>query len=100
MWSGDGSASRGAVYEQWLFVSTRGKARTRLLDSFPTVGTSLRARAVSKVGWSGSAFALPEITIGDTPQDRVIFPQTDGAAHQYPSAGTLEEWQEHVGKLA
>ena len=98
--SGDGTMIREALLERGLFVSTDPKARSKLMDFFSTVDTAYRARAVGKVGWSASAFALPEITIGDTPEDRVIYQQADGAVHQYQSAGTLEEWHENVARLA
>lgn len=100
MLAGDGTAIREALNDRGLFVSTDTKARARLLEFLSTVDTPVRARAVTKVGWSGSAFALPHITIADTPTERVIFQNLDAGPHQYGSAGTLEEWQENVAKLA
>lgn len=100
MLAGDGSSIREALLERGLYVSTDSKARGWLLSFLVSVDTSLRARAVSKVGWAGPAFALPHLTIGDTPSERVIFQQNDGGVHQYETAGTLEEWQQQVAKLA
>lgn len=98
--SGDGSAIRETLLEGGLFVSSAAKARTRFLQFLSSVDTPKRARAVVKVGWSGAAFALPETTIGDTPDDRVVYQQAETAAHHYTAAGTLAEWQEHVAKPA
>ena len=100
MLAGDGGAVREALFERGLFVSTDPKARARLLEFLSLVGTSVRARAVSRVGWAGPSFALPHLTIGDTPTERVIFQNPDAGPHQYGAAGSLEEWQEHVAKLA
>lgn len=100
MLSGDGSAIREALLDRGTFVTTEPRGRSKLLEFLVKVDTDVRARAVSKVGWSGSAFALPELTIGDSPVDRVIFQQPDAAVHHYQSQGTLEEWQHHVARLA
>ena len=100
MLAGDGGAVREELFSRGLFVSTDTKARARLLEFLSTVDTPVRARAVQKVGWAGSAFALPHITVGDTSTDRVIFQNPDAGSHHYGSAGTLGEWQENVARLA
>lgn len=100
MLAGDGGAVREELFGRGLFVSTDSKARARLLEFLSTVDTPIRARAVQKVGWAGSAFALPHITLGDTTNDRVIFQNSEVGAHHYSSAGTLREWQDNVARLA
>lgn len=100
MLAGDGGAVREELFGRGLFVSTDSKARARLLEFLSTVDTPIRARAVQKVGWAGSAFALPHITLGDTTNDRVIFQNPDAGSHHYGSAGTLEDWQDNVARLA
>jgi uncharacterized protein (DUF927 family) len=100
MLAGDGGTVRETLLDRGLFVSTDAKARSQLLVFLSSVDTSVRARAVSKVGWAGDAFALPHITVGDSPTDRVIFQHPDVLSHQYQSAGTLEEWQQNVARLA
>lgn len=100
MLAGDGSSVREALFDRGLFVSTDPKARSRLLEFLSTVDTAIRARAVAKVGWAGSAFALPHLTIGDSLTERVIFQNPEAIAHHYAEQGTLQEWQEHVAKLA
>lgn len=98
--AGDGSGVREHLLDQGLYVATDGKARGLLQRFLASVDTPIRARAVSQVGWAGPAFALPDMTIGDSPDDRIIYQQADGGVHQYGCAGTLEDWQENVGKLA
>ena len=100
MLAGDGSHVREGLLDRGLFVPNDAKPRGKLMEFLGTVDTAHRARATAQCGWTGPAFALPELTIGDTPEDRVIFQANDAGAHHYQSAGTLEEWQEHVGKLA
>lgn len=100
MLSGDGNAIREELNEHGLTVSTEAKARSRLLQFLSSVNTDARARAVTQVGWSGEAFALPERTFGDTATERVIFQNPDVGKSHYDTAGTLEQWQEHVAKPA
>lgn len=100
MLSGDGSEIRSTLLNRGTFVTTVAKDRTKLLNFFSKVDTPNRARAVIKVGWAGNAFAFPEITIGDSPEERVIFQQAGIGTHNYQAQGTLEEWQQHVARLA
>ncbi|MEG3176190.1 DUF927 domain-containing protein [Sphingomonas sp. RB3P16] len=96
MLAGDGSAIREELLSRGFDVSTDSRAKGRLLEFLARVDTPSRSRAVTRVGWSNGVFALPHLTFGDTAADRVLFQSTDAAAHQYASAGTLEEWQTHV----
>jgi len=96
MLAGDGTAIREELLSRGFDISTDSKAKGRFLQFLAGVDIDVRARAVEKVGWSGPAFALPHITIGDTATDRVIFQNGDAGAHQYHTSGTLTEWQERV----
>lgn len=98
--AGDGSDIRVELLNRGLYVPQQPKARAKLNEFLATVDTGARARAVTKVGWAGDAFALPHLTVGDTPADRVIFQHPDSSEHNYGSAGTLESWQQNVGQLA
>jgi len=100
MLSGDGSEIRSTLLHRGTFVTTVAKDRGRLLNFLAKVETPNRARAVGKVGWAGNAFAFPEMTIGDSPDDRIIFQQSGSAAHHYQTQGTLEEWKHNVARLA
>lgn len=100
MLAGDGSAIREELLSRGLNVGTNSAAKGRLLEFLGRVDTASRARAVTRVGWSNDVFALPHVTIGDSAADRVLFQSNDFVAHQYATAGTLEEWKEHVAKLA
>lgn len=100
MLAGDGSAIREHLLTNGLYVSTAASNRGKLLEFLSTVDTPLRARAVSAVGWAGAAFALPDLTIGDSAEDRIILQQVEAGAHHYGTSGSLEEWKEHVGRLA
>lgn len=98
--AGDGSAIREHLLNHGLYVTTASSARSKLMEFLAGVDIKVRARAVSQVGWAGAAFALPELTIGDKPDDRVIYQQADSSVHQYQCAGSLEDWQKNVGTLA
>ena len=60
-----------------------------------------RFRCVGRVGWCGPAFVLPDRTIGEADGERVLFqPEGIGFTHAYRAAGTLEDWQDGVARLA
>lgn len=100
MLAGDGASIREVLLNRGLYLSPDPKARARLLEFLSSVTTTRKARAVSKVGWAGEAFALPDRTFGDTHGDRIILQGTEIGTHQYRSSGTLGEWQENVAALA
>lgn len=100
MLAGDGTAIRETFLSQGMYVASDPKARSRLNDFLSRVDTNARARAVSRVGWAGRAFALPEMTIGDAATDRVIFQHSEILQHFYQQSGTLKQWQDNVARYA
>jgi uncharacterized protein (DUF927 family) len=57
-------------------------------------------RHVSRVGWHGRAFVLPDRTIAPPGEgEQILFYVEEGTAHQYKEAGTLDQWQKHVSRL-
>lgn len=60
---------------------------------------SEKITCVDKTGWNGELFVLPDIIIGDTAGQKVVFKDT-GKPYHYGTKGSLSEWNEHVGKYA
>jgi len=54
---------------------------------------------VRRTGWVGSAFVLPNKTIGNTEGETIMF---DGRADivRYAESGTIEEWINNVAAAA
>ena len=58
---------------------------------------SERYRLIKTTGWyGGSVFVLPEQVIG-TPEEALLYCASNGK-NDYSCAGTLQEWQENIGK--
>lgn len=94
--SGDGGEVRSLLLDGGFFIAPTKQARQKFIELLATVEIKARARAVSKVGWTDGAFALPDRTIGDDPRQRVIYQGTDIFDHSYRSMGDLAGWMCNV----
>lgn len=68
-----------------------------LLTYFRNVEVPNRVRLVSRIGWHGDAYVLPDATFGPTDEPHIM-KHANALTHAFQISGTLEEWQEHVGK--
>ena len=57
-----------------------------------------RAQTVTRTGWSGSNFTLPDCTFGPN-SERIIFNSGNLEARTEAACGSLEEWKSEIGKL-
>jgi uncharacterized protein (DUF927 family) len=55
-----------------------------------------RARCVDRVGWYGSAYVLPDTTLGETAEERLVLQNLDRNSEGYRQAGTLESWRAEI----
>ncbi len=76
------------------------KARNRLHEYISTCRPDERAQCVRRIGWHGDAFVLPDETIGDTGDERVLLQKESHLNHAFNIEGTLADWQEHVAQYA
>ena len=97
-------AGRGDIMmKQLLFhglegVSLGGKTRQYLAEYIMNAAQSdCRLLAVDRVGWLNNTYILPDACFGDQLEEKVHF-QAEDSDHLYHVAGTLEQWQEHVGR--
>ena len=98
--AGDGTEARRALLDGGLYVGSGTKARNLLTQFLTSVHVEQRAKAVSAIGWYGSAYVFPDGAIGKTGGERSIL-QTSGAfEHAYYEKGTLAEWQDNVARYA
>ena len=96
--SGDGNELRARLLSGGLEISPSRKARELLTIYIQTAKPEAKARCVSRIGWHDSSFVLPDITIGCGEGEQVLYQSVYGTEHNYRTAGTLEEWQAHVGR--
>jgi uncharacterized protein (DUF927 family) len=100
MLAGDGADVRRLLLDGGLSVGTGTKRRNLLTTFLSSVRVEQRARAVSVVGWHGTAFVLPDGAIGKTGGETAILQATGALEHAFNVRGLLAEWQKRVAKYA
>jgi uncharacterized protein (DUF927 family) len=94
MLKGGGDELRGELLRLGLEISPGMRIRNLLIEYITLTKPETRARCVTRTGWYGDVFVLPNQTIGDT-DEKVIY-QSENPLRDYQSAGTLEAWQKNI----
>jgi putative DNA primase/helicase len=82
------------------FITTNSRMRERFSQYLQTAPTDKYIRCISRVGWSGNSFVLPDKVIGPEQGEQLLYqPANDSAQHYWNSKGTAAEWKENVGAL-
>ncbi|WP_374555515.1 DUF927 domain-containing protein [Aquitalea pelogenes] len=83
-----------------LTISTNGKARQKLVDYVLNhrPDSATRLRCVSRIGWHDLRYVLPGQVFGQQDGEGVIYQGAD--AGDFDSAGTLQDWQQHIAAMA
>lgn len=97
--SGDGNEYRRTLLSMGLQLSGYGKARNLLTQYIQTAMVEKRARCVERTGWHGGCFVMPDRTIGDTDDERILFQSASAASGTIKKRGKLAGWQENVAAL-
>lgn len=95
---GDGAEYRGALLSMGLQISTMTKARNLLTQHIQTARVEARARCVERTGWHEGSFVMPNKTIGNNQQEKIIFQSAVNTQSTFKQKGTLTSWQEHISK--
>jgi hypothetical protein len=98
--AGDGLDVRRVLLDGGLYISASGKARSLLTTYLASVHVKTRAKAVASTGWFGSAFVLPDSTIGLAKDEAVILQTPHFVGHAYNVRGSLDDWKENVARLS
>lgn len=98
MTSGSGEAFRSCLLDLGLRIASGFKSRDRLRDYITLSNPPTRALCVGRSGWYSERFVLPSITIGPDKGERVVY-QGIVAEDLFQVSGTLEEWQDKIGRL-
>lgn len=97
--AGFGVEYRAVLVAGCLYVTGDRKGRQKLTEYLAAVRVSARARLADKPGWHDSTFLLPpDFCAGGGSEERVVFATMDSAANPFRIRGTLEQWQETVGR--
>jgi len=95
--AGDGNDYLRELLSMGLRLSSGLKPKHRLHEYLTTSTPEARVRCVDRVGWHGRRFVLPDETYGPQDGEEVIL-QGGPVNHAFRVAGSLQEWQESVGR--
>lgn len=99
--AGSGDPLRGELFRLGFELEPRRDAKACLLEYLISADPEKRVRCVSRVGWHGETFVLPDGPIGAAEGgEEVILQSAEKPDHAFNVAGTLEEWQAEVAALA
>jgi putative DNA primase/helicase len=90
---GDGVQFRSELVDRGLKIAAGPKARSRLSDYVTVWRPSRKVRCVTRTGWSGDAFVLPDKAYGGSEE---IVAQIDGTPPMYAIAGSLQGWRDEI----
>lgn len=95
---GDGAEYRGALLSMGLQISTMTKARNLLTQHIQTARVEARARCVERTGWHDGSFVMPNKTIGNNQQEKIIFQSAANTQSTFKQKGSLTGWQDNISK--
>ena len=98
MTSGDGTAYREQLLSLGLRIAPGPTARKYLGEYITSADPKERVRGVSRIGWHGKTFVLPDATYGNNAEERIIFQTKSIGDHAFRSSGSLEEWNKNIGR--
>jgi putative DNA primase/helicase len=96
MLAGDGSEYRARLLEQGLTIWPSREAHYGLHEYISQCRPAGRARAVTRVGWHGNAFVLPDEVFGDTQGERTLYQSAIAIDHKLNQRGSLQDWQREI----
>jgi uncharacterized protein (DUF927 family) len=96
----DGAEIQRVLLDRGLKAATGPKAKNLLVQCLAGVEINERANAVASTGWCGTAYVLPDGTIGQENGDRVILQTVAAPDHDYNTKGTLQGWRNNVARYA
>lgn len=97
--AGSGEDLRKSLYNGGLKISPQKTARDKLLKYIQAENPEQRGISVTKVGWHGDVFVLPDANIGNVNGQLYFYQPPQEAWHNIRVAGTVEEWTAYVGTM-
>jgi uncharacterized protein (DUF927 family) len=98
--SGDGNEVRARLLSEGLLISPQRKAQALLAEYIQSYETFQKITCVPRIGWHNGAYILPNETITkDESAETIVFQSDSFAGEKLTTSGTLDEWQQNVGRL-
>lgn len=93
----DGSELRGILLDQGLEIGSGQLSKKYLNDYLTMSNPRARAKCVTKTGWHGDSFVLPDAVINNSESEQVVFQGNSENLH-FRQSGSLAEWQSNIAK--
>lgn len=99
--AGSGETLRAELFRLGFELEPTRQAKTWLLEYLISAEPDARARCVSRIGWHGDSFILPDGQVGgDETAEKVILQSSENIDHPFNCAGSLEDWKKAVATPA
>lgn len=95
---GDGTVYRQTLLSMGLQMREGKQGRELLSRYIQITNPKARMRCVSRLGWYKNLYVLPQITIGNSLEETVVFQANINLTEHHICKGTLEDWQQNVAK--
>lgn len=97
---GDGADALAELIDRGYLPASGNHDKNALKRYLITKSPQRWITHVPRVGWQGDSFVLPDETLrSESTADDVIFHTEEPSQHRFIIAGTLEDWQQNVGRL-
>jgi uncharacterized protein (DUF927 family) len=97
--AGEGNEYRSQLLDGGLFLAPGRKARELLTVYLQTMHSEAHVLCVSRLGWHGDAFVLPDEAIGPPDGPMILFQTPVETDHYLNVSGTADDWRQHVGRF-
>jgi putative DNA primase/helicase len=98
--AGDGAAIRAELWRRGLQIQPGVRESRWLSEYLATAAPGARARCVTRCGWHGGVYVLPDVTYPATADgERVLLQTVHAVELAARTSGTLDEWRVEVAAL-
>ena len=84
----------GALVDKGLELAPQRDSKKRVIEYIQTAQPVLLQTSVSKIGWHGAVYVLPDKAYGDAKDHEYVFSME---ISHFGVQGTLEDWQREIG---
>ena len=97
--AGDGTDLRKLLLDEGVSLSTASAAKQKLLEYINLSFPKKTLLYVTKIGWTGRHYILPDKVYGDHSKEETQL-NVGGKLPEFKQSGTLQEWHQHIGNYA
>ena len=81
------------------FITIERGLLDRFLEFLQTAPVKTLVRTVSRIGWHGDSYVLPDETIGPEGSEEILFQAAEDSINYWNERGTEDDWREKIGEL-